>query len=145
MQINRRQELAQASLISGAVLSGCATGGRTGGVRQRQTRIRPGEVWLDTSGRPVQAGVPPDTREGIACFQRGGKVYLTNSMMSGYFPNPSRAAVAESPNGPFTNLGDLHLSDLSRSSFNSQISYIRGSHLPRPSAGRSPARRPSPT
>ena len=58
------------------------------------------------------------------CFQRGGKVYLISSMMTGYFPNPSRAAVADGPNGPFTGLGDLHPADKSRSSFNSQISYI---------------------
>jgi hypothetical protein len=81
------------------------------GVTDRVSRHFPGEA-------------PPDTREGIACLQRGGKVYLASSMMTGYFPNPSRAAVADGPNGPFTDLGDLHPTDKSRSSFNSQISFI---------------------
>jgi hypothetical protein len=55
MSINRRQVLAQVSLVSGAAMSGCATGAPAGGAPQRQTSIRPGEVWLDTSGKPIQA------------------------------------------------------------------------------------------
>lgn len=78
----------------------------------------------DRVSRHFPGGVAPDTHEGIACFQRGGKLYLTSSMMTGYFPNPSRTAVADAPHGPFTDLGDLHPTDKSRTSFNSQISYV---------------------
>jgi hypothetical protein len=68
--------------------------------------------------------VAPNSREGIACFQRGGKLYLTSSGLTGYFPNPSEVAVADTYHGPFTDLGDLHPSDASRTSFGSQISDI---------------------
>ncbi|KQN90828.1 hypothetical protein ASE90_16715 [Sphingomonas sp. Leaf67] len=67
---------------------------------------------------------PPATPEGIACFQREGKVFLTSSQMTGYFPNPSSVAVADRFHGPFTAIGDLHPTDPSRTSFNSQISFI---------------------
>lgn len=67
---------------------------------------------------------PPETKEGIACFQKSGKLFLTSSQMTGYFPNPSSIAVADGANQPFTALGDLHPADRSRSSFNSQISSI---------------------
>lgn len=66
----------------------------------------------------------PDTREGIACFQRGGRIYITSSGMTGYFPNPSEVAVGTDFLGPFRQLGDLHPTDASRTSFNSQISSI---------------------
>lgn len=66
----------------------------------------------------------PDTKEGIACFRRRGKLYLTASGMTGYFPNPSTVVVARDYHGPFKDLGDLHPSDRSRTSFNSQISCI---------------------
>ena len=66
----------------------------------------------------------PDTKEGIACFQRRGKLYLTASGMTGYFPNPSSVVVAKDYHGPFEELGDLHPGDRSRTSFNSQISCI---------------------
>lgn len=66
----------------------------------------------------------PDTKEGIACFRRHGKLYLTASGMTGYFPNPSTVVVARDYHGPFENLGDLHPGDRSRTSFNSQISCI---------------------
>ncbi len=68
--------------------------------------------------------VPPYTKEGIALFRRGGKLYLANSGMTGYFPNPSEVAVADGYDGPFRELGDLHPTDRSRTSFNSQISCI---------------------
>lgn len=83
--------------------------------------------WTDVTDRFTRHfpdGVPPNTREGIACFQRDGKIYLTSSQMTGYFPNPSSVAVADDYRGPFSEIGDLHPDDRSRSSFNSQISYI---------------------
>ncbi len=67
---------------------------------------------------------PPLTREGPAYFKRRGKHYLATSGMTGYFPNPSEIAVADTFHGPFRVLGDLHPTDRSRSSFNSQICSI---------------------
>jgi Glycosyl hydrolases family 43 len=67
---------------------------------------------------------PPLVREGPAHFWRRGKHYLASSGTTGYFPNPSEIAVADTFHGPFTILGDLHPSDKSRTSFNSQISSV---------------------
>ncbi len=82
--------------------------------------------WTDVTDRLTHhfPRKPPDVREGLACFQRGGQIYLTSSGMTGYFPNPSEIAVGEDFLGPFKVQGDLHPSDASRTSFNSQISYI---------------------
>ncbi|MET0375350.1 MAG: family 43 glycosylhydrolase [Rhizorhabdus sp.] len=68
--------------------------------------------------------VAPYTKEGLAFFHRRGKLYLTNSGMTGYFPNPSEVAIADGYDCPFRDLGDLHPTDRSRTSFNSQISCI---------------------
>jgi hypothetical protein len=70
-----------------------------------------------------RAGVP-SVREAPAYFMRKGKHYLLTSGTTHYFPNPSEAAVAERLHGPWTELGDLHPSDVSRTSFNSQISSV---------------------
>jgi hypothetical protein len=67
---------------------------------------------------------PPFVREGLAHFQRGTRHYLASSGTTGYFPNPSEIAVADTFHGHFTLLGDLHPGDRSRTSFNSQISCI---------------------
>lgn len=83
--------------------------------------------WTDVTDRVTRhfpGGIPPDTREGIACFQRRGRLYMTSSQMTGYFPNPSRISVADAFHGPFTDLGNLHPTDATRTSFNSQISQV---------------------
>lgn len=67
---------------------------------------------------------PPFVREGPAYFRRNGKHYLITSGTTGYHPNPSEIAVADSYHGPWTVLGDLHPSDRSRTSFNSQVSCV---------------------
>ncbi len=67
---------------------------------------------------------PPMVREGPAFFERRGKMYLATSGTTGYFPNPSQIAVADTYHGPWNDLGDLHPEDKSRTSFNSQISCI---------------------
>jgi len=67
---------------------------------------------------------PPTVREGLSYFRRHGKHYLASSGTTGYFPNPSEIAVADTFHGPWTTLGDLHPSDRSRTSFNSQISSV---------------------
>ena len=67
---------------------------------------------------------PPAVREAPAHFFRDGKHYLITSGTTGYFPNPSEIAVADTWHGPFTVLGDPHVGDDSHTSFHSQISSV---------------------
>ncbi len=66
----------------------------------------------------------PFTREAPAHFVRAGRHYLLTSGMTGYLPNPSEAAVADDWHGEYTILGNPHVEDESRASFNSQISQV---------------------
>lgn len=67
---------------------------------------------------------PPYVREAPAHFLRNGKHYLITSGTTGYMPNPSELAVADSWHGPFRVLGDPHPADKSQTSFHSQISSV---------------------
>ncbi|MFJ9123361.1 family 43 glycosylhydrolase [Streptomyces sp. NPDC102340] len=67
---------------------------------------------------------PPFTREAPAHFQRHGKHYLLTSGTTGYFPNPTEAAVADDFHGPWTVLGETHRGEGSHTSFRSQISCV---------------------
>jgi len=67
---------------------------------------------------------PPAVRESPAYFARGGRHYLTTSGTTGYFPNPSAIAVADTFHGPWSMVGDLHPGDRSLTSFNSQVSSV---------------------
>ncbi len=67
---------------------------------------------------------PPFVREAPAYFSRDRKHYLITSGTTGYYPNPSQVAVADSYHGPFRVLGDPHPTDTSRTSFHSQLSSI---------------------
>lgn len=67
---------------------------------------------------------PPMVREAPAYFRRDGRHYLITSGTSGYFPNRSEVAVADSYHGPYTVLGDPHPSDASGTSFRSQVSSV---------------------
>ncbi|MCL2572268.1 MAG: family 43 glycosylhydrolase [Defluviitaleaceae bacterium] len=67
---------------------------------------------------------PPFVREAPAYFTRRSMHYLATSGTTGYHPNPSMIAVADTFHGPWRELGNLHPDDASRTSFNSQISYI---------------------
>jgi hypothetical protein len=67
---------------------------------------------------------PPYVREATAHFLRKGRHYLVTSGTTGYYPNPSEVAVAETWHGPYTVLGNPHPDDPSRTSFHSQISSI---------------------
>lgn len=69
-------------------------------------------------------GCPPYVREAPAHFARRGKHYLITSGTTGYHPNPSEIAVADTYHGPWTVLGNPHPNDASLSSFNSQISSV---------------------
>jgi signal transduction histidine kinase/ActR/RegA family two-component response regulator len=67
---------------------------------------------------------PPYVREATAHFQRGGKHYLLTSGTTGYLPNPSEVAVADTWHGPYRELGNPHPTDESNTSFHSQISSV---------------------
>lgn len=67
---------------------------------------------------------PPYVREAPALFLRKGKHYLVTSGTTGYLPNPSELAIADTWHGPFRVLGDPHPADESRTSFHSQVSSV---------------------
>lgn len=67
---------------------------------------------------------PPYVREATAHFLRKSKHYLITSGTTGYLPNPSEVAVADTWHGPFTVLGDPHPGDPTHTSFHSQISSV---------------------
>ncbi|MBQ7916997.1 MAG: family 43 glycosylhydrolase [Firmicutes bacterium] len=67
---------------------------------------------------------PPYVREATAHFLRKDKHYLLTSGTTGYLPNPSEVAVADTWHGPFTVLGDPHPDDPTTTSFHSQVSSV---------------------
>ena len=67
---------------------------------------------------------PPFTREAPALFEADGKKYMLTSGMTGYVPNKSDSAIADTWGGVFASLGDPHVDDPSCASFNSQISKV---------------------
>lgn len=67
---------------------------------------------------------PPFVREAPAHFMRKGRHYLLTSGTTGYYPNPSEAAAADTWHGPYTVLGDPHPGDESRTSYHTQISSV---------------------
>lgn len=67
---------------------------------------------------------PPHVREATAHFIRKGKHYLVTSGTTGYLPNPSEIAIADSWHGPYTVLGNPHPGDESDTSYHSQISSV---------------------
>ncbi len=67
---------------------------------------------------------PPFVREATAHFVRNHKHYLITSGTTGYLPNPSEAAIADTWHGPYRVLGNPHPNDESQTSYHSQISCI---------------------
>lgn len=67
---------------------------------------------------------PPFTREAPALFEVNGKKYMLTSGMTGYVPNKSDSAAADSWETPFMSIGNPHVADATNASFNSQISKI---------------------
>ena len=67
---------------------------------------------------------PPYVREAPAHFLRKGKHYLITSGTTGYFPNPSEVAIANTWHGPYTVQGNPHIGDESNTSFHTQISSV---------------------
>ena len=69
-------------------------------------------------------GAPPYVREATAHFTRRGKHYLVTSGTTGYLPNPSEIAIADTWHGPYKVLGNPHPDDESHTSYHSQISSV---------------------
>lgn len=67
---------------------------------------------------------PPFTREGVTVLNRGGRLWMLTSGMTGYVPNQSDSAVSDDYEQPFVSAGDPHVGDESLASFNSQISQV---------------------
>ena len=67
---------------------------------------------------------PPYVREATAHFMRKGKHYLVTSGTTGYLPNPSEIAIADTWHGPYRVLGNPHPEDISHTSYHSQISSV---------------------
>lgn len=67
---------------------------------------------------------PPYVREATAYFNRKGKHYLVTSGTTGYLPNPSEIAKADTWHGPFKVLGNPHPRDTTQTSYHSQISSV---------------------
>lgn len=67
---------------------------------------------------------PPYVREATAHFYRKGRHYLVTSGTTGYLPNPSEIAVADTWHGPYRVLGNPHPEDDSMTSYHSQISSV---------------------
>ena len=67
---------------------------------------------------------PPYVREATAHFYRNGKHYLATSGTTGYLPNPSEIAVADTWHGPYRVLGNLHPEYYSDSYYHSHIYSI---------------------
>ncbi len=67
---------------------------------------------------------PPYVREATAHFIRNGKHYLITSGTTGYFPNPSEVAIADTWHGPYKIQGNPHSDDQSNTSYHSQISSV---------------------
>lgn len=68
--------------------------------------------------------IPPFTREAQSLFEYKGRKYMLTSSMSGYVPNQSDCAVAENWEDEFKSIGDPHVDDDTKASFNSQISKV---------------------
>ena len=66
----------------------------------------------------------PFCREAPAVLEHDGKWFMLTSGMTGYVPNKSDSAASDAPDKPFVSIGDPHVEDASRASFNSQISQI---------------------
>ena len=83
--------------------------------------------YLDVTGNysshfPQQGA--PFVREAPAAFSRNGKHYIIISGTTGYYPNPSEAAVFDGWHGSYQVLGNPHVNDKSKTSFHSQISSV---------------------
>lgn len=67
---------------------------------------------------------PPLSREAPAHFMHNGKHYFITSGTTGYFPNPAEYAISDDWHGPYRVMGNPCVDDISKTTFNSQISSV---------------------
>lgn len=67
---------------------------------------------------------PPFSREGIVCFEAGGKRYLLSSGTTSYYPNPSQIAEFTDFLSEYRDLGDPCVEDTDKSSFYGQFTDV---------------------
>ena len=65
-----------------------------------------------------------DSREAPAMFKYQGKYYLITSGCTGWAPNQARYAVADSPLGPWTNMGNPCVGDTANNTFETQSTCV---------------------
>ena len=65
-----------------------------------------------------------DSREAPAMFKYQGKYYLITSGCTGWAPNQAAYAVADSPLGPWTRMGDPCVGDTSHNTFSTQSTCV---------------------
>jgi hypothetical protein len=81
--------------------------------------------WLSHTGRFSRI-FPGQSLEAYAVFKRGGKYYLLASECSGWDPNPTHAATADSIWGPWRELPRPCQGPDAETSFQSQSTYVFG-------------------
>ena len=64
------------------------------------------------------------SREAPAMFKYDGKYYLMTSGCTGWRPNAAKYAVADTPLGPWTDMGDPCVGDTNKTTFNTQSTCI---------------------
>ena len=83
--------------------------------------------YLDVTGTystHYERPFPPYVREAPAVFYRNGKGYIITSGTTAKFPNPSETATFDDIHGEWEIIGDPHVNDAKKTSFDSQISCI---------------------
>ena len=87
-------------------------------------RLTPDHLDVEEGVHFLERPHPPFVREAPAHFARENTHYLITSGTTGYFPNPSLLCTAKQLFAAYTEAGDPHSGDLSRTSFHSQISSV---------------------
>ena len=81
------------------------------------------EDYLKHSGKFIRIFVN-DPMEAPAVFKHGGKYWLIGSHVTGWDPNPARAAVADAIWGPWTDLGNPCSGPGATNTFGAQSTYV---------------------
>ena len=81
------------------------------------------EDWLGHAGRYIKV-FPGQSLEAQAVFKRQGKYYVFASECTGWDPNPTHAAVADSIWGPWRELGNPCVGPNADTSFQAQGTYV---------------------
>ncbi len=75
-------------------------------------------------GQTWMRSLAGESREAPAPFKHAGRYYIVTSGCTGWAPNPSRAAVADSPLGPYRDLGEVFVGPEAETSCRSQSTCV---------------------